>query len=183
MESLLTRLNSLNFTTQINEVNDLLDRAQPKITFFGGRVIEVKESSGSVYLDDIAKKLLNASEQHSDACNLTPQERIAGVEAVKKLKRFYEISDTQVQNSNFITRFFNFIREFTLLPYTTRFYFDHNADQNYRAFSKPLFIEQFGDTFDEWGEHPASDGSFGPPLRIAAREEQIRILLNSNNLV
>lgn len=177
MPSLDTHLSSLNFSNQLATVKNLLDTAQVKTTFWGSRVVEVNGFSGSVYLDDVARKILTAGYQRSDADDLLPAERIAGVEIVRKLKDFYRVSDTQIQNSNFFTKFLNFIREFSFIPYTTRFYIEETAEGNFRAYSEVKFLQQFGGAFNEIHDHPASDGCFGPPLRIMAREAQIRALL------
>ena len=177
MPSLQVHLNSLDFSSQLATVKDLIDVAQPKTTFWGSRVVEVNGFTGSVYLDDIARKILRTSGLRSDADDLLPAERIAGVEIVKKLEGCYRITDTQIQNSNFFTRFLNWIREFSLFPYTTRFHIKETAGGNFRAYSETKFLQQFGGAFNTWGGHPASDGFFGPPPRILAREDRIRTLL------
>lgn len=177
MPSLETHLNSLSFSSQLIVVKNLVDAAQVKTTFWGSRVVEVNGFTGSAYLEDIARKILRAGSQRSGADDLLPAERIAGVEIVRKLEGFYRISDTQIQNSNFFTKFLNWIREFSLIPYTTRFYIEETAEGNFRAYSEAKFLQQFGGAFDEMRDHPASDGSFGPPLRILAREDRIRAAL------
>ena len=180
MPLLDTHLNSLNFSNQLAAVKNLVDTAQVMTTFWGNRVVEINGFTGSVYLDDIARKILTASYQRSDADDLSPPERIAGVEIVRKLRDFYRISDTQIQNSNFFTRLLNFIQEFSLTPYTTRFYLDEEigpGERNFRAYSEAKFLQQFGGAFTSMRDHPASDGFFGPPLRIVAREDRIRSLL------
>lgn len=177
MPLLVTHLNSLSFSTQLDTVKNLIDTAQAKTTFWGSRVVEVNGFTGSVYLDDIANKILRAGNHRSDADDLTPAERIAGVEVVRKLENFYRVTDIQIQNSNFFTKFLNWIREFSFIPYTTRFYIEETAEGNFRAYSKAKFLQQFGGAFDEMHSHPASDGSFGPPLRILAKEDRIRPLL------
>jgi hypothetical protein len=96
---------------------------------------------------------------------------------VRKLESFYRISDTQIQNSNCFTKFLNWIREFSFIPYTTRFYIEETAERRFRGYSEVKFLQQFGGALNEWGDHPESDGSSGPPLRICARETRIRALL------
>ncbi len=173
MTSLEASLGALNFSTQLEEVNKLLDGAQTDIIFWGTRVVKVNGYSGSVSLENLARKTLNVGQLRCEADDLTPSERIAGVEIVRKLQKFYKLTDTQKQNVNFITRFFIWIREFAFTPYTTRFYIDGGPDE-FRAYSKEKFIQQFGDKFNNLDEHPSSDGGFGPPLRIYAKEECIR---------
>lgn len=177
MLSLNTHLSSLNFSNQLVDVKNLVDTAEVKTTFWGNRVLEVSGFTGSVYLDDIARKIITAGNQRSDADNLLPAERIAGVEIVRKLEHFYRISDTQIKNSNFFTRFLNWILEFTFIPYTTRFHIEETAEDRFRGYSETKFLQQFGGAFSSRLDHPASNGSFGPPLRILAREDRIRALL------
>lgn len=177
MTSLQVHLNSLNFSSQLTTVKNLINTAQVKTTFWGSRVVEVNGFTGSVSLEDIARKILRTGRQRSDADDLLLAERIAGVETVRKLEGFYRISDTQIQNSNFFTKFLNWMRECSFMPYTTRFHIEETAEGNFRAYSKAKFLQQFGGAFDEMRGHPASDGSFGSPLRILAREDRIRALL------
>jgi hypothetical protein len=177
MTSLDAHLSSINFSYDLEALKILLDTSQVKTTFWGSRVVEVKDFTGSVYLEDIAREILVIGRQRSDADDLLPEERIAGIEIARKLEGFYRISDTQIQNSNFFTKFFNWIREFSFIPYTTRFHIEETAEINFRGYSEVKFLEQFGGAFNAMLNHPASAGAFGPPLRILAREDRIRALL------
>lgn len=56
MPFLETHLNSLDFSNQLNVVRNLIEAAQGKTTFWGGRIVEMNGFTGSVYLDDIAYK-------------------------------------------------------------------------------------------------------------------------------
>ena len=142
----------------------------------GGRVVEVKGFTGAVNLDDIAQKISTTAKQRSEADALKLAERITGMTIVTKLKSFYREADLQSQNSYFFTRFLFLIRHFSFTPYTARFYTEFFTDGLFRGFSKNKFLEQFGGSFNELDEHPASDGSFGFPVRIMAQEGQIRAL-------
>ncbi len=177
MPSINTHLCSLNFSNQLADVKNLLDTAQVKTTFWGSRVVEVNGFSGSVYLDDVAKKILSAGSQRSYADDLLPAERIDGIEIARKLQGFYRVSDTQIQNSHFFTKFLNWIREFSFIPYTPRFFFEKTAEKNFRAYSEDKFLQQFGGALNEMCDHPASDGILCPPPRILAIEARIRALL------
>jgi hypothetical protein len=184
MPPLETHLNSLNFSTNLEVVKNLIDKAEAKTTFWGSRVIKVAGYTGSIYLDDLAKKIIDAGRQRCEADDLQPAERVAGIDIVKKLRNFYEVTDTQIRNSNFFTRFLNWLREFSFDPYTIRFYIEKiggTAEDNFRGYSDAKFLQQFGGAFDAQHEHPASDGWFavtGLPSRTLAREESIRALLN-----
>lgn len=176
MLSLECHLNSLNFSTQLKDVENLINASCTKTTFWGSRIIKINGFTGSVYLDDIARKILKAGRERSDADDLTITERMSGMEIVKKLQKFYCDTDIKIQNSNLFTKFLNWIREFSCIPYTTRFYLEETADSNFRAYSQAKFLEQFGGTADGITNHSAFAGSFGPPLRIMAKEDRIRAL-------
>lgn len=177
MSTLENRLNAIHFPNQLVHIKTLMDTAEAKTTFWGGRIVEFKGSNDSVGLEFIAKKILEAGRQRCDADDLTVEERIAGVEIVRKLQDFYKITDTQIKHSNCFTRLLNWLREFHIFPYSTRFHIDENAEAQFLAYSEERFTAQFG-----WNENadiqPGATGSFGPPLRIVASEDTIRALLN-----
>lgn len=117
MISLEVHLNSLLYSLQVDAVRDMLAAAEAKITFWGSRVVEVNGFTGSVVLQEIAKKISGLS------CirPLTPDERDEGYTILGQLNNFYRITDKQIQNANFFTKLIFLIREFTLTPYTIRF--------------------------------------------------------------
>lgn len=179
MTSLQSHINSFNFSTQLPAIKNLINTAQVSTTFWGGRIIEINGFTGSVYLNDIAAKILDAGEQRCKADNLKPAERIAGIDTVRKLQHFYEVTDTQIKNSNFFTKFLSWIREFSFfIPYTTRFYLNESAESNFRAYTETKFLRQFGGSFNALMDHPASDGFFGPPSRVLAKDVEIRALFS-----
>lgn len=161
-------LDGYNFAAQLQEVNTFLDTAQTRITFWGGRVLESTENySGSVYLDDIAKKTTQAAARRMEADNLTMQERQSGVEIVEKLRNFYEVSDTQVSDRNWFTRLLTWIREFHVFPYTTRFHIeDMGLTHGYfRLFSHDRYARDIGEKESGYFGYPLSSGSInGKPM-------------------
>lgn len=185
--SLEVRLNSLNFSTQLQEVKDLLDTAQTRVNFWGTRVVELPGddgcfcgcvcNDGSVSLDSLAGRVLNIARQRCEADDLQPAERIAGMDIVRALRNFYQVTDAQTNDSNFFTRFLVWIREFNFLPYTTRFFLERSTE--FMAYSEEKFDQQFGGSRDDehMGIRPGSGGSFGPPLRIVALEDRVRAQL------
>jgi hypothetical protein len=184
MPSLETHLNSISFSDELNVVKNLINTTQSKITFWGGRVVEADGYTGSVYLDDLARKVYSAARQRSDADDLTPAERISGIEIVRKVQNFYLVTETGFQNSNFFTRLLNFLREFTFSPYPIRFQIDDGAEAYFRGYSVDKFLQQFGGALNETGDHPASDGGYAynsfdgtQSRRITVRENIIRSLL------
>jgi hypothetical protein len=163
----------------IIQTKELIHECHARVTFWGGRVIEAKGKRGSVSLDFMSSRVHAAACDRSHKDDLTLEERIAGLEIVKKLLDFYKETDDQIKTRNFFTRLLLRIREFSVVPYTTRFYLEDFSSQNFRAFSKQKFAELFGpfpQTRPYIFDHPASDASFGPPLRICASEETLRAL-------
>ena len=177
MKALTGHINSLDFSKQLDVARNLMDQAQATTTFWGNRVVKVEGFTGSVYLEDLVRKTLGAARQRVNEDNLTPSERVAGIEIVKKLSKFYRVTDQEIKNSNFFTRLLNWIKEFSFIPYTPRFHLEETAAQDFRAYSKAKFLQAFGGSFGELHDHSASDGSFAPPLRILAKEDRIRALL------
>jgi hypothetical protein len=172
--SLAACLNKPVFSHQLKAVRDVLKGAKVDITFWGERVIKIKGMKCSVSLEGASKKTVRAATQRSKSDDLKLAERIAGMDLVKTLKNFYRVTDKQISRLNFFTRSLVWIREFSLLPYTTRFFIEDRTESKFRAYSKAKFIRQFGGSFDPTYNHPASDGLFGPPLRIIARESVVR---------
>jgi len=172
MLSLNDHINSLNFSTQLEEVKNLINSAQPKTTFWANRLIEVTGFTGSVYLDDFARKVNLSSNQRVEADDLTTAERIAGIEIVKKINNLYQQTDTLIQNSNFFTRFINWISE--SLPYTPRFFIS-DTEMHFRGYSKTKFVQAFGGTISDMRRHPQSAGWFetSSGKRIIAKEKAL----------
>lgn len=171
--------NNLNFSNELVGLNQILSNAQSNVTFWGKRVVTVAGYEGSISLDELARKVLGAGEQRSDSDDLTTQERVAGIEIMNKLRNFYKVSDTKIAQRNCFTRLLNAIREFTLFPYTPRFHTEDGLMENYfRGYSESKFTQEFGGVKKgKFGDYEDSDGSFGPPMRIMARETAIRAKL------
>lgn len=178
MDLLESHLNSLNFATQLDVVKDLIDKAQVKMTFSGRRVVETKDFSGSVHLDLLAIRVEQAGRKRCEADDLSTKERILGIEIVKKLQSFYCISDEQFWNSNFLTKFLYRLHGYEGNIFSIRYYIEDSTEYHFRGYSESKFLQQFGGAFDELERHPASNGSFGPPGRIVAKEESIRALMH-----
>ena len=174
-------VNSPAITNQLPALNALLKSAEGTISYLGKRVVKVIGYEGSILLDDLASKVLKAGHQRSDADDLTTPERIAGIEIGYKMRDLYKITDSKVSQMNCFIRFLNWVSEFTFDPYTPRFFTeDSRMDHYFRGYSENKFVQEFGGvkggTFNEYEN---SDGSFGPPLRIVAREEAIRAKLTA----
>jgi len=138
---------STNIQDKLNEIYWLTSMAQVSTTFLGSRVITKDGFAGSVYLDDIAKRLVALSKEVANSPSSLPAERISGVGNVKTLKKFYVISDGYIKNSNFITRFLNRMRELSIASKSTRLDLKR-AKYHFLAYSKAHFLKEFGDRMD-----------------------------------
>ncbi|MBI5346574.1 MAG: hypothetical protein HZB76_05485 [Chlamydiae bacterium] len=128
METLRTHIAKMGLPNQLVDLNNLFDptKAQTKITFWGTRVVEVKGYSRYISLSSLAKEVIMAGGLHTKFDNVrsrpfkeqfdfeTAQYNFyqAGVELVGKLRNYYKLTDDQIKNSNFFTRFLNWFREF-----------------------------------------------------------------------
>lgn len=165
-------LNNFDFAKDLGELSALLDKTTAKVTFWGSRIVEIKGQSGCITLEAIVKRALMGCQQRYSANDLTLEERIDGVEAMRKLHHLYRDTDQALKKSNFLTRLFHWIREYYFNPDPARF---DRAEDRFLAFNKEEFIENFGDSFNEMGVHPASRGksSFG---QIIAKPERVKAL-------
>jgi hypothetical protein len=176
----LERLNSADYSAQLVEINDALDNIHVGISFWGARVVRALDNGTSISLKTVTEKLLSTASRRCDTDDLTPQERIAGVEATSKLLNLYQVTDTQIVHCNWFTRLLHQIREFSFTPYTTRFYLDDDATSLFCAYSQEKFLREFGGTFGpDFLAHPSMGGSFrhSNEVRIVALISKIRELL------
>lgn len=165
MTTLETHLYSINFSTQLEVVKNILDKAETRITFWGTRLVEVGEYTGSITLESIASRVLKASNQRCEADDLTLAERVAGLDISKRVENLYLITDKQIQNANLLTRLFRWIREFSFIPTRLHFVgkgiFAPSAEEYFQTYSKQKFIRQFGSRgFDKIDGHPAVECTF-----------------------
>ncbi len=178
MWSLKSHLNKLDFAKNLAEVEKLFckDDAKAKVTFWGGRVVKVDGFKGFVSLDFLARKLIKAANARCESDDLTVEERLMGLNITRKVNLFYINIDEQKDLSNFFTKFLVWIRSFSFSPYTPRLYINDFVDDDFLAYSKEKFMQQFGGYVDDLGEHPAARGAFEHPVRIIAREENVQQL-------
>ena len=157
-----TRLDSIDIPRQLDELYDLLEYAQPDVTFWGDRVVTVAELAGFVFLDDIARRVDIACEGRMISDDLTPHERFTGIEIVQRLRNFYQITDDLIQHSNFLTKFLNWIREFFFIPRAPRFCIEENTEIHFRTYSHRRYFRRC-----------CSEPSQGLPESIIATNEAI----------
>ncbi len=106
--NLQTRLNNLNFNTQLEAVQDLLAPAQTKITFWGQRVVEVPGINGFVSLNALTEKIAQVANSRNDP---SLAKRQAGLKIQSKLSNCYALTDRQSKACNIFTRFLTKVRD------------------------------------------------------------------------
>lgn len=160
----------------LQEINEaLLENAETKITFWGTRTIAVR-GHGALSLNDISFDFHRIARNRFLKQDLTPRERITGVEIARKIDKFYQLSDEQVKSCRFITRFFLWIREF--FPLKSGLLACDAAKSYFLAFSKDNFIANFGH-HDPYYEHPAFNGAMSSDfLGVLVKEEKIKELIS-----
>lgn len=178
--SLIAQLHNLS-PHRILDIKNLVDKANVEITFWGSPVVSVAGFE-SAYIDDIATRILVLSQLRfnvADSNPLSPGERIAGLEIVKKLKEFYIISDREIKNSNFFSKLLKWIGSFfNITPYGgVRFELETRAENNFLTYSHARFLQEFKGDFDEEGCHPDADGAPDRRSMVIAKESSIRNLL------
>lgn len=176
-------INSVNINNELNSLNQLLGNAQVRVTFWGKRVVTAQGYRGSFSIDKIANKVLLAAELRRSNDDFTTAYRVAGLDVMYKLRDFYEVSDTNLRTRNWFTKLITKVREFSFFPYTPRFHTEELGlmSSYFRGYNEQAFIQEFRGVRLRDGGYSQSDGSFGPPLRVAAREELIREKLNLEN--
>lgn len=173
-------INCLNTSNKLVDLNLLLEKAECRITFWGGRVVTVKGYVGSIELDRLVCSVLDKSRERSESDDLSTKERLVGIGISTKLNNFYHITDTLIRKANWFTRLLNYLREFTFIPYTSRFYAEEGViEDHFRGYSEQRFIREFGGRKTGYfGEYEHSDGGFGPPFRVKVLESAIRAKIN-----
>jgi len=148
--------NLRNESIDIVNLERFLSGASCKITFWGKRIITAPLFSDSISVDEVAKRTFETACARLEAGDLTLQERIAGLKIEKIIKNFYKIK------GNCFTRILNFIREFTLFPYTPRFFIENDwVHERFCCYSQEEFRSSGFRSVGSLGEY------------VIAREEDI----------
>ena len=104
-------------TNDFEKLNRVLDISTTKVTFWGKRVIVSdyyifsRPYKGSYSLNTLASKMLKLGYQRCSDDSLTDKERLHGINIANKIHKFYEETDKQIKNRNFLTRFFVSLRK------------------------------------------------------------------------
>lgn len=106
----------------------------PKLSFWGGRYIQVLGYNGTADIDELAAKVIKLVYQKN--FTFTDEERVIGNRIAGLISDAYHQSDAQVANANFLTRLFCFLRECTY----GLFEHDPNPINSQRTCSKTRWV-------------------------------------------
>ncbi len=123
-----------------------LENTEAKISCLGGRYVSSSTNNGFSSIDRAAytaNRVFGEFRKTWDFDTATRQ-RIKNIE--DKIDSFYTNSSKELKKSNWLIKVLNFMREFNLLPYTTRFFWEENTriSSHYRADQWSIF----------WGKKP-----------------------------
>jgi len=165
----ISKILDRELSVDLNKAKEILEKAEEKITFWGGRKVVIQGYLGSVDLDWLAGEVLSAEYKGKGSYNFPLQTRIAGIDIVKKIHALYDRSDKVLEKKNIITKFLFCIRHFSVHPYTTRFYFD-DAGETFLTYEAEDYEKTFGHPFPRWSR-------YGPAPTCLATEEEVRALV------
>ena len=97
-------------SSKLPEMNQLLAKAEPKITFWGNREVCIGEFGGSVSVKALDQKIEQVAENGCHAENLTLQERVAGLDILTKLGKIRTKAEELENRAHWFTKIFIWIR-------------------------------------------------------------------------
>ena len=98
--------NPLFETTSFSELLPIIQHLEPKLSFLGERYVTV--SNDVIQIDAVADHMINCLKRNP---HFSEDDRPHVKEIPKGINRLYEISDRQVQQSNFFTRTIIWLRK------------------------------------------------------------------------
>lgn len=128
MPTLIAHVNSIDFRNGLQNVKELLNQSDVKITFWGERKIQVNGFEGYISLSLLVKKVINTAKSPDNIFLM--EERMCGREIIHILENLYEQTDTLGKTKNFITRIFLWIRN-SMGVFTARYYLGMDVTRNY----------------------------------------------------
>ncbi len=136
------KLNDPNLTFE--DLDNLLDQAQAEVSFWGGRKVMVQGYEADIsidFLSDLVYSIICRNWDYDET------ERFRGRNIAAKITQFYSKTDDKIKNSNFFTRFLNFIRELNLNSHTPRWKWEEReivATKNlFEFYTKNQWLQAF----------------------------------------
>jgi hypothetical protein len=129
-----------------NRFCELIEKSQPKVNFWGVRLVVTEGYPSSVYLRDVSRILLKFTDV---AEKLSFQERVQGLAILEKIQSFYH-STTGLQQSSCLKRIFVvFLKLFgiygeSFYPYNERWHIeDYDTPRQLANITEDTFREAF----------------------------------------
>jgi hypothetical protein len=97
----------MSSSSELERVSQLSQHGKIKVgvTFWGSRVVTIEGYQGSMYLEDFAKKILEAG--HLDNVDkLTATGRCAGIDIAKTIKQLYRNTDRDLKKPKTVSQDF-----------------------------------------------------------------------------
>ncbi|NGX63169.1 MAG: hypothetical protein KR126chlam6_00576 [Candidatus Anoxychlamydiales bacterium] len=161
----------LNKTLVLSKENGF----KTNVTFWGKRVVVSDYYKGSISLNTLASKILKLANERCEKGDLTTEERLHGIGLSRKINAFYEYSNKEVKNRNFLTRFFVFLREYSFSRNTTRYCVENNfIYKRFSAYSENEYKKIFGEEKIETDPPKYKYQKARTTDRIAVSEKTIR---------
>ncbi|NGX63697.1 MAG: hypothetical protein KR126chlam6_01110 [Candidatus Anoxychlamydiales bacterium] len=101
-------------TEDLQNLNDILKNSESKISFWGKRVIIANGFKGSYSLQDLHSNIIKLANRRFNENNLSTQDRLNGISISKRIVELYDISNKQITQKNYLTRFFVISKIFIL---------------------------------------------------------------------
>lgn len=95
---------TLENTDTLTDLLPIVQNSSDHISLFGSRYIKVLGYTGSLYIDDLARKVINVVLPITYKCD-SEAERQTGMEITDLVDRIYKSNDNKLRNINIFSRF------------------------------------------------------------------------------
>jgi hypothetical protein len=175
-----------NHLEALKAIDKLFEKSEATVTFWGSRVVQLKNIAGSESLFDVTHKVYDLSancfNKHSNKNELTIEERLLGLKIVKKIETFQQETDKQLVNANLLTKCLAVFQDAVLhifRPESTLFGSIPTAkaaEHYFRGYKKEHFLTAFAATAENYEEHPAYFGSSVDGSVLMAKSSALKAL-------
>lgn len=165
ISSYLSKANSIavvDIEPSLSYLEKALENTEVRVGIFGSRYVISKTNSGCVSLYQITKVANKVFNEIRKTWNFKKSTRQRLKILEQKIDLFFDKSDKLVKNKNLFTLFFSCLKEYSLFPYTTRFYWEEGT-----RLSSHYTKKQWKETFWFWDrlpKEPAVIASYQPDV-------------------
>lgn len=108
-------------------LEDALKGTDAHVSYLGTRYISSRNLKGSVSLDKVIIAATKVFDAYRKNWAFSNNERKVFKALEEKIDLFYEKTDSIIKYSDIFTKFLVWLREFSVLPYTNRFFWEVNT--------------------------------------------------------